>query len=112
MEKLGLMKEGAGLVAQYGTVSLMNKAPHPNAARVFINWFLSREGQITLQTALANREETVPDSLRTDIPKDHIRPQDRRMKGINYVDMFSPQRMNMRPALKAFLTALAEAKRK
>ena len=112
VEKLGLMKEGAGLVAQYGTVSLMNKAPHPNAARVFINWFLSREGQITLQTALANREETVPDSLRTDIPKDHIRPQDRRVKGVNYVDMFSPERMNMRPALKAFLEAINKGKSK
>ena len=24
---------------------LFNKAPHPNAARVFINWFLTKEGQ-------------------------------------------------------------------
>ena len=27
----------------------MNKAPHPNAAKVFINWFLSREGQAVNQ---------------------------------------------------------------
>jgi iron(III) transport system substrate-binding protein len=26
-------------------VALYNRAPHPNAARVFINWLLSREGQ-------------------------------------------------------------------
>ena len=108
VEKLGLMKEGAGLVAQYGTVSLMNRAPHPDAAKVFINWFLSREGQLTLQTALANMQEGVPDSLRIDIPKDVIKPQDRRMEGISYVDMFSPERMNMRPALKAFLEALTD----
>ena len=110
VEKLGLMKEGAGLVAQYGTISLMNKAPHPAAAKVFINWFLSREGQLTLQTALANMQEGVPDSLRTDIPKDDIRPLDRRMEGISYVEMFSPERMNMRPALNVFLEAVAEAK--
>ena len=27
------------------TVLLYNKAPHPNAAKLFINWFLSKEGQ-------------------------------------------------------------------
>jgi ABC-type Fe3+ transport system substrate-binding protein len=26
-------------------VWLMNRAPHPNAARVFINWLLTREAQ-------------------------------------------------------------------
>lgn len=29
----------------FGTVSLLEKAPHPNAAKVFINWLLSKEGQ-------------------------------------------------------------------
>jgi iron(III) transport system substrate-binding protein len=28
------------------TVWLVNKAPHPNAARVFINWLLTREAQV------------------------------------------------------------------
>ena len=28
-----------------GTLWLVNKAPHPNAARVYINWFMSKEGQ-------------------------------------------------------------------
>lgn len=26
-------------------IALMNRAPHPNAAKVFMNWALSREGQ-------------------------------------------------------------------
>jgi iron(III) transport system substrate-binding protein len=29
---------------------LMNKAPHPNAARVFVNWLLSKSGQATWST--------------------------------------------------------------
>jgi ABC-type Fe3+ transport system substrate-binding protein len=29
----------------YGTVSLMANAPHPNAAKVYINWLLSKAGQ-------------------------------------------------------------------
>ena len=28
-----------------GCIMLINRAPHPNAARVFINWLLSRKGQ-------------------------------------------------------------------
>ena len=30
----------------FGCVWLVNKAPHPNAARVFINWLLTKEAQI------------------------------------------------------------------
>src|SRR6266498_5883452 len=39
------LKEGVGLSSSVGHIALLNRAPHPNAARVFINWFLSREAQ-------------------------------------------------------------------
>lgn len=39
------MKEGYALTAGSRGVQLLNPAPHPNAARVYINWFLSVEGQ-------------------------------------------------------------------
>ena len=29
----------------FGTVSMMDHAPHPNAARVYVNWLLSKAGQ-------------------------------------------------------------------
>jgi hypothetical protein len=29
----------------YGTVSLMDRAPHPNAAKLYVNWLLSRQAQ-------------------------------------------------------------------
>lgn len=38
-------EEGVGLTTGPGSLCLVNRAPHPNAARVFINWLLSREGQ-------------------------------------------------------------------
>lgn len=31
--------------AGFGSVALMNRGPHPNAARVFLNWLLGREAQ-------------------------------------------------------------------
>ncbi len=53
----------APLGAGAASASLLNRAPHPNAARVFLNWLLSREGQNAYQKILERN------SLRTDIPK-------------------------------------------
>jgi iron(III) transport system substrate-binding protein len=39
------LKEGSDTSAVNGAVALMNQAPHPNAARVYLNWLLSKEGQ-------------------------------------------------------------------
>ncbi|SRR5579883_454691 len=33
------------LSAGFGHLGLLDRAPHPNAAKVFVNWLLSREGQ-------------------------------------------------------------------
>ena len=32
-------------IAGFGNVGLINKAPHPNAAKLYLNWLLSKEGQ-------------------------------------------------------------------
>jgi ABC-type Fe3+ transport system substrate-binding protein len=39
------IKEGLSGSNGFGTVAIMKNAPHPNAARVYINWLLSKEGQ-------------------------------------------------------------------
>ncbi len=109
VEEFGLMKEGAGLHTQYGTLGLLNKAPHPNAAKIFINWFLSREGQLTLQKALAKSGDGAPDSLRIDISKEDVKSQDRRQDGVHYLDLDSrPEWIEMKPILAVFEEALAE----
>lgn len=61
-------KEGAYLSASSGNLSLINKAPHPQAAKVFINWLLTREGQ-----TVASRGLALP-SVRNDVPTDHLDP--------------------------------------
>lgn len=58
------MKEGA--VTQPSTsFAVLPKAPHPNAARVFLNWFLSAEGlKVFAQTGSnATLRKDVPDFL-------------------------------------------------
>ena len=82
-----------------GTVTLMNNAPHPNAARVFINWLLSREGQISFQKIM-NNPDLVMESMRLDIPKDPIPADKRRAAGVNYILMDTPERSNQEPVAK------------
>ena len=84
-----------------GTIALMNGAPHPNAAKVFINWFLSREGQTTLQELMNTPLDQV-ESMREDIPKDPVPPEYRRRKGVNYIPMFTAERMESGPVLKLY----------
>lgn len=43
------LKEGVALYSSSGNVGLVNRALHPNAARVAVNWLLSREGQTSYQ---------------------------------------------------------------
>lgn len=107
-----VMREGAGLYQQAGTVTLVNQSPHPNAAKVFLNWFLSREGQYALQKASARAQASAGDSLRVDISKDHVLPEDRREEGVKYMDMDTPERMDIRPVIKIFAESLAKAGKK
>lgn len=79
-----------------GTLALMNQAPHPNAARVFINWLLSRAGQMAFQKIM-NTPDVVMESMRTDIPKDPIPLEGRRAPGVRYVVMDTPERSDQRP---------------
>src|SRR5712692_8765096 len=44
-------KQGAVIGPGGGAVSLADRAPHPSAARLYVNWLLSREGQIEWQKA-------------------------------------------------------------
>ena len=39
------LKEGTYVTAAWGSLGAINKAPHPNAAKVYMDWLLSKEGQ-------------------------------------------------------------------
>jgi len=74
-----LLDEGPMISMGSGAIFSVNRPPHPNAQKLFINWFLSKEGQMLMQQA--NGE----DSARLDIPKDDVFPENLRQPGVDYV---------------------------
>jgi len=86
------LKEGGTLSAGGGTISFIDKSPHPNAAKVFVNWLLSREGQIEFQ------KRDGSDSFRIDIPKQNVPADNRRIEGASYFEGDDPKFSDRRPA--------------
>jgi iron(III) transport system substrate-binding protein len=73
-----------GLVRAGGSgccISVFSNAPHPNAAKLFANWFLSKEGQTLTHTLVPNIDRS---SLRNDIPFGEVAPDQRRKPGVEY----------------------------
>ncbi|MBI4331010.1 MAG: extracellular solute-binding protein [Chloroflexi bacterium] len=82
-------------------LALFNKAPHPNAARVFINWFLTKEAQTIASKAFMSQ------SARLDVPTDHLDPDAVRQPGLIYLfsnaeDVTSERRQSGIEAQKIF----------
>ncbi len=92
-------KEGAALAVAFGQLALMNRAPHPNAAKVYINWLLSREGQTAFQRAISSPGDA-KNSRRIDVPKDHIPASERRGEGVKYFDAEDPDTKDITPATR------------
>ncbi len=80
----GALKEGSSVTAYNGTLSYFNRAPHPNAAKVAINWLLSREGQTAWLDA-NQKTGGLYDSLREDISKEKVNERARRVKGAKFL---------------------------
>ncbi|HEY3302184.1 MAG TPA: extracellular solute-binding protein [Candidatus Binatia bacterium] len=96
----GTWKEGQGLTTGGGSIGLVKGAPHPNAAKVFINWFLSRRGQIALQSSNDLYGELPPNSRRIDIPKEMLAPDNRMVEGRTYIDISRSEYADMTPIFK------------
>jgi iron(III) transport system substrate-binding protein len=88
------LKEGGSIGGGGSSVLvLVNRAPHPNAAKVFINWYLSRQGQMVWQNVMNKKEVEASESMRIDIPKEDVLPDGRRVasKKYNVVGFLDPE---------------------
>lgn len=59
-------------------IALVKNAPHPRAAKVFANWYLSKEGQTLFSKVYSGQ------SARLDVLTDHLNPDDVRNPSLNY----------------------------
>lgn len=96
------LKEGGTLSSSGGTLTLLQNAPHPNAAKIFVNWLLSREGQTVVQKGRKGRARTASNSLRVDIPKNDLPDEVQRRDGADYFDADNDNVSDRRPADKLF----------
>lgn len=76
-------KEGSYIAAGFGSVMAVDKAPHPNATKVYLNWLLSKEGQ-TVFSKVMNVA-----SRRIDVPTDYLNPGTVLQQRVEYMETYS-----------------------
>lgn len=71
----------------FGCVALMDRAPHPNAAALYLNWLLSKEGQMEYVKSVRN-------SRRLDVPPGD--PELAAKPGVEYRDTQTEDSISLR----------------
>lgn len=104
LEQVGAerFKEGSYLTAANGSVVLLNRAPHPNAAKLYLNWLLSRNGQ-TQWTQLSGYP-----SRRLDVPTDHLDPIAVPKEGVEYQPNYKEAYVRLKGEIIPLLTQLLQ----
>ena len=103
LKKLGLplnrvtkpLKEPGGLSASGSSrnISVVNRAPNPNAAKLFVNWWLSFEGQNAVHDLSARAPAQ---SLLEGVRVDRVDPDILRQPGVNYRFMHAEPEAKLR----------------
>lgn len=83
--------EGQVLTAGTGALSLLANEPHPNAARVYINWILGKEGGKVFSQAIWGQ------SARVDVPADHLPAWRMRAQNMKYINQEVVQNLSRTP---------------
>lgn len=91
------LEEVANLASGVGNVAYFDKAPNPNASRVFLNWLLSKKGQTAWQEIRmdqsARRDISVENLVKAGLPV--------RKEGVDYFDVRSEKYQTGEEATKA-----------
>jgi iron(III) transport system substrate-binding protein len=92
------------LSAGNGLLGLMNKAPHPNAARVFVNWIASKEGLEIL--GRARRKPTT----RADIDESYVPDWEIPKPGPEYFDSYTWENAARREKVIEYMRELLKSR--
>lgn len=91
---------GAYLSPGFGTVMFMNRAPHPNAGKVFLNWLLTKEGQTIFSKGMGYV------SRRVDVSSDHVPSYWVPKAGVKYWPGYYEEDAKMSPEQEQFLKSI------
>jgi iron(III) transport system substrate-binding protein len=91
---------GAYLTPGFGSAMFVNRAPHPNAGKVFLNWLLSKEGQ----TAFSKGMGYV--SRRLDVSTEHVPSYWVPKDGVKYWHGYYEEDAIMSPEQTKFLKSI------
>jgi ABC-type Fe3+ transport system substrate-binding protein len=91
-------KEGIYMRATQGSLSVLNRPPHPQATKLFVNWLLSREGQTHYQNHFARIDPIF--SLRDDVPADPATESYRPKSGDKFMPVYLPEFRDLQGAYK------------
>ena len=97
-------KEGIYMRATQGSISVLNRLPHPHATKVFVNWVLSREGQTQFQTHFLRIDPVF--SLRDDVPVDPTVEPYRPKPGDKFMPIYRAEFRDLQGAYKLIDEAL------
>jgi Bacterial extracellular solute-binding protein len=102
--KFGVVSEfkdyGAYLSPGFGTAMFINRAPHPNAAKVFLNWLLTKDGQTAFSTGMGYV------SRRVDVSTDHVPFYWVPKAGVKYWPGYYEEDATMSPEQENFLKSI------
>lgn len=88
---------GAYVTPGFGSAMFVNRAPHPNAGKVFLNWLLGKEGQLAFSKAMGYV------SRRVDVPTDHVPSYWVPQNGVKYWPGYYEEDATMSPEQTKFL---------
>lgn len=91
------MKEGAYYTAGNGSLVAVRNAPHPNALKVYLDYLLSRDGQLEWSKAQGFA------SLRRDVPTEHVLNLLVPKEGVQYQQNSSEPLVKLRGEIVEFL---------
>jgi len=91
---------GAYLTPGFGSVMVMNKSPHHNAAKIFLNWLLTKEGQTVFSKGMGYV------SRRLDVSSDHVPSYWVPKDGVKYWPGYYEEDAKMSPEQVKFLKSI------
>jgi iron(III) transport system substrate-binding protein len=96
------LQEGGFVTASNGTISVVKNTPHPNAAKVYLNYLLSNEGQVAWSKASGLA------SLRRDVPRDHIPEILLPQEGASYQETYREKYVLMRREIADYINTVLQ----